>query len=179
MYCCSGLYAHVTRIIIWDRSASRKVLLLWNHFFFFRIIYHVLYIAMLWSVVQLRRGQLRMVAYVVGSYWWCDQPSVLARHNHMLHCPPVPTVIDDLYRPTPVRSLFRVVQCFWNHLTRHDYRKSRKFQQPTNIPQENQWRGAQQLSHVHSKYILQTTKWWNKLWMRGNYFLRMVWTDNL
>ena len=47
--------------------------------------------AMLWSMAQLRRGQLRMVVYVVGSCWWCGQLSVLARHTHMLHCPPVPT----------------------------------------------------------------------------------------
>ena len=47
--------------------------------------------AMLWSMAQLRRGQLRMVVDVVGSCWWCGQLSVLARHTHMLHCPPVPT----------------------------------------------------------------------------------------
>ena len=46
---------------------------------------------MLWSMAQLRRGQLRMVVDVVGSCWWCGQLSVLARHTHMLHCPPVPT----------------------------------------------------------------------------------------
>ena len=46
---------------------------------------------MLWSMAKLRRGQLWMVVYVVGSCWWCDQPSVLARHTHILHCPPVPT----------------------------------------------------------------------------------------
>ena len=44
-----------------------------------------------WSMAQLRRGQFRVVVDVVGSCWWCDQPSVLARHTHMLHCPPVPT----------------------------------------------------------------------------------------
>ena len=47
--------------------------------------------AMLWSMAQLRRGQLRMVVDVVGSCWWCGQLSVLARHTHMPHCPPVPT----------------------------------------------------------------------------------------
>ena len=47
--------------------------------------------AMLWSMAQLRRCQLRMVVCVVGSCWWCGQLSVLARHTHMPHCPPVPT----------------------------------------------------------------------------------------
>ena len=47
--------------------------------------------AMLWSMAQLRKGQLRMVVDIVGSCWWCDQLSVLARHTHMMHCPPVPT----------------------------------------------------------------------------------------
>ena len=32
-----------------------------------------------------------MVVDVLGSCWWYDQPSVLARHTRMLHCPPVPT----------------------------------------------------------------------------------------
>ena len=46
---------------------------------------------MLWPELQLRRGRLLLVVYVVGSCWWCGQLSVLARHTHMLHCPPVPT----------------------------------------------------------------------------------------
>ena len=47
--------------------------------------------AMLRPMAQLRRGQLRMVVYVVGSCWWCDQLSDLARHTHKLHCQSVPT----------------------------------------------------------------------------------------
>ena len=47
--------------------------------------------AMLWSMAQLRSSQLRMVVCVVSSCWWRGQLSVLARHTHMPHCPPVPT----------------------------------------------------------------------------------------
>ena len=57
--------------------------------------------AMLWSMAQLRRGQLRMVVYVVGSCWWCGQLSVLARHTHMPHCPPVPTFSRMLFTDRP------------------------------------------------------------------------------
>ena len=47
--------------------------------------------AMLWSMAQLRRCQLLMGVCVLDSCWWCGQLSVLARHTHMPHCPPVPT----------------------------------------------------------------------------------------
>ena len=47
--------------------------------------------AMLWSMAQLPRGQLRMLVYVVGSCCWCDQLSVLVRQIEMLQCPPYPT----------------------------------------------------------------------------------------
>ena len=57
--------------------------------------------AMLWSMAQLRRGHLRMVVYVVGSCWWCGQLSVLARHTHMPHCPPVPTSSSMLCTDRP------------------------------------------------------------------------------
>ena len=46
---------------------------------------------MFWSVVELRRGPLRLMVYVVGSCWWCEQRSDMASHTHMLHCPQVPT----------------------------------------------------------------------------------------
>ena len=63
--------------------------------FFFSFVYHRVRSlaqfvgAMLWSMAQLRRCQLRMVVCVVGNCWWCGQLSVLARHTHMPHCPPV------------------------------------------------------------------------------------------
>ena len=68
-----------------------------NYYMLPSFIYHRLILstlsvgAMLWSMAQLRTGLLRMVVYVVGSCWWCGQLSVLARHTHMPHCPPVPT----------------------------------------------------------------------------------------
>ncbi len=68
------------------------LLLLLSSFVYHRIILSTRFIgAMLWSMARLRRGQLRMVVYVVGSCWWCDQPSVLARHTHILPYPPVLT----------------------------------------------------------------------------------------
>ena len=57
--------------------------------------------AMLWSVVQLRRGRVRMVFYVVGSCWCCDQLSALARHTHMLHCPQVPNSLQMICSDRP------------------------------------------------------------------------------
>ena len=72
----------------------RPPIMLWmsSSFVYHRLILSTLCVgAMLWSMAQLRRGQLRMVVYVVGSCWWCGQLSVLARHTHMPHYPPVPT----------------------------------------------------------------------------------------
>ena len=45
--------------------------------------------------------------------WWCDRPSVLARHTHMLHCP---HFFIDIYWPTTVCSMVRVVQSFYTDL---------------------------------------------------------------
>ena len=42
----------------------------------------------------------------------CDQPSVLARHTHMLHCPPSPLLHGCSVPTTPVRSLFRASSVF-------------------------------------------------------------------
>ena len=72
----------------------RPPIMLWmsSSFVYHRLILSTLCVgAMLWSMAQLRRGQLRMVVYVVGSCWWCGQLSVLARHTHMPHYPPIPT----------------------------------------------------------------------------------------
>ena len=49
--------------------------------------------AMIWSMAQLRRGQLMMVVGV--------ELSVLARHTHMLHCPPGPTSSWMLWTDRP------------------------------------------------------------------------------
>ena len=72
----------------------RPPIMLWmsSSFVYHRLILSTLCVgAMLWSMAQLRRGQLRMVVYVAGSCWRCGQLSVLARHTHMPHYPPVPT----------------------------------------------------------------------------------------
>ena len=70
---------------------------------------------MLGSVVQLWRGQLRIVVYVVGSCWWWGQLSVLAHHTHMLYSPPVPTSSWMICSDRPqfvVSSDFKAVHCF-------------------------------------------------------------------
>ena len=88
-------FAHLCRSYSFPGSITMTAFL--HASLFFSIVYHRLIYstqsvgAMLWSMAQLRRGQLRMVVDVVGSCWWCGQLSVLARHTHMPHCPPVPT----------------------------------------------------------------------------------------
>ena len=64
-------------------------------------------------MAQLRRGRLRMVVYVVGSCWWCDLAVCSGSpHSHAALSASPHLFVDALYRPTAVRSLFRVVQCF-------------------------------------------------------------------
>ena len=68
--------------------------------------------AMLWSMAQLRRGQLRMVVcsgqlLVMWSAVCSGSP-----HSHAALSASPHFFMDALYRPTPVRNLFRVVQCF-------------------------------------------------------------------
>ena len=68
--------------------------------------------AMLWSLVQFRRGQLRMVVYGQLLMMWSVVCSGSPRSHAALSASPH-FFMDALYRPTPVRSLFRVIQCFW------------------------------------------------------------------
>ena len=84
-----------------ERICTLLLLLSYN-----RLILSILCVGdMLWSMAQLRSGQLRMVVDIVGSYRWCGQLSVLARHTHMLHCPPFPTSSWILWADGPQFAL--------------------------------------------------------------------------
>ena len=94
MLCCIMLKFgfHIATNVGFQNSSVLAVQWCSSSFVYHRLILSTLCVgAMLWPMAQLRRNQLRMVVDVVGSYWWCGQLSVLARHTHMLHCPPVPT----------------------------------------------------------------------------------------
>ena len=103
---------------------------------------------MLWSMAQLRRGQLRMVVDVVGSCWWCGQLSVLARHTHMLHCPPVPTSSWKLCIDRPQWNNI----CYWGDSAivwlRHlDSRETiGLFSSTANLTNGVHWDGQQQVA---------------------------------
>ena len=65
--------------------------------------------SMLWSMAQLRRGQLRMVVYVVGMQLLMMWSAVCSGspHSHAALSARPHFFMDALYRPTPVRSLFK------------------------------------------------------------------------
>ena len=69
--------------------------------------------AMLWSMAQLRRGPLWVVVLFSGQLlmMWSAVCSG-SPHSHAALSASPHFFMDALYRPTPVCSLFRVVQCF-------------------------------------------------------------------
>ena len=94
----------------------RPPIMLWmsSSFVYHRLILSTLCVgAMLWSMAQLRRGQLRIVVYVVRQLlvMWSAVCSG-SPHSHAALSASPHFFMDALYRPTPVRNQFRVVQCF-------------------------------------------------------------------